>query len=49
MPVPDAVHEGRTARRVAPEHVGAVLERVPEAFPIGEVVEQGGSERVLLD
>ena len=33
----------------APEHVGAILERVPEAFPIGEVVEQGGSERVLLD
>ena len=33
----------------APEHVGAVLERVPEAFPIGQVVEQGGSERVLLD
>ena len=33
----------------APEQVGAVLERVPEAFPIGEVVEQRGSERVLLD
>ena len=33
----------------APEHVSAVMEHAPEAVPIGEVVEQRGDERVLLD
>jgi len=33
----------------APEHVGAVVEQAPEAIVIGEVVEQRGDERVLLE